>query len=165
WPAGGGSTRAGLGRRSSISRRLRGRAGRARLLRCPATSPQGCTALPGRPTRRRAARAARGPPCTGASADAREELLAAEHPLELALPLLVAELGDARVRRVTRNLLDPEMAVGERRDLRQVRDRDHLRAFGEALERPADRVCSLASDAAVDLVEDQRLAACDGSDC
>src|SRR5256885_15583187 len=98
---------------------MRSRAGRARFQRCPATSPRGCTAPRGRPRRRRAARAARGPPCSEASADAREELLAAEHPLELALPLLVAELGDARVRRVTRNLLDPEMAVGERRGLRQ----------------------------------------------
>src|SRR5438067_1176771 len=81
----------------------------------------------------------------------REALLAGEHPLERALPLLVGELGDARVSRVARHLLDPEMAVGEYRDLRQVRDRDHLRALGEALQRAADRVCGLASDAGVDL--------------
>src|SRR2546423_12682609 len=115
---------------------MRSRAGRARFRRCPATSPRGCRAPRGRPRRRRAARAARGPPCSEASADAREELLAAEHPLELALSLFVAELGDARVRRVTRNLLDPEMAVGERPALRQGGGRDPPCAVRRAPWRP-----------------------------
>ena len=81
-----------------------------------------------------------------------------------ALRSVVVELRDARVRRVARHLLDAEVAVGERRDLRQVRDRDHLRALGEPLQRPADGVRRLAADAGVDLVEDQRLAARDRGD-
>src|SRR3979411_2387051 len=56
-----------------------------------------------------------------------KELLPAQHPLELDLPLVGCELLDARVGRVAGNLLDAEMPVGERSDLRQVRDRDHLR--------------------------------------
>ena len=47
---------------------------------------------------------------------------------------LVAELLDPRVRRLTRHLLDPEMTVGERRDLRQVGDRDHLCPLREPLQ-------------------------------
>ena len=50
------------------------------------------------------------------------------------------------------------------RDLRQVRDRDHLRALGEPLEHVGDRVRGDAADAGVDLVEDHRLAARDGGD-
>src|SRR5579884_3077786 len=98
------------------------------------------------------------------AADGGEELAAAEHPLELRLPLLLAELLDARVRRLPRRLLDAEVAVGERRDLRQVRDRDHLRALGQPAEEPADGVRGLAADARVDLVEDERVAARDGGD-
>src|SRR5204862_5191327 len=63
-----------------------------------------------------------------------KELLAAEHPLELDLPVRRAELLDPRMRRVARHLLDAEMAVGERGDLRQMGDRDHLRALGEPLQ-------------------------------
>ena len=66
--------------------------------------------------------------------------------------------------RVAGHLLDAEVAIGEARDLRQVRDRDHLRPPGEAAERLADRVCGLAADAGVDLVEDHRLAAADRGD-
>src|SRR5713101_361253 len=58
-----------------------------------------------------------------------KELLAAEHALELDLPLLRRELLDARMGRVARDLLDPEVPVGECCDLRQVCDRDHLRAL------------------------------------
>src|SRR5439155_19451664 len=89
-----------------------------------------------------------------------KELLAAEHALELDLPRPGRELLDAGVRRVARDLLDAEMPVGERGDLRQVRDRDDLRALGEALEDAADRVCRLAADPRVDFVEDEGLAAC-----
>ena len=39
------------------------------------------------------------------------------------------ELLDPRVRRVARHLLDPEVPLGDARDLRQVRDRDDLRAL------------------------------------
>src|SRR6476659_7593815 len=47
------------------------------------------------------------------AADRREELAAAEHPLELGFPLRLVELLDARVRRVARRLLDAEVPVGE----------------------------------------------------
>src|SRR5579862_3194903 len=47
-----------------------------------------------------------------ARADGGEELLAAEHPLELGLALLVAELLDPRVGRVARCLLHAEVTVG-----------------------------------------------------
>ena len=49
-------------------------------------------------------------------------------------------------------------AVGDARDLREMRDRQHLRALGEALERRRDGVRRDAADAGVDLVEDERLA-------
>ena len=42
---------------------------------------------------------------------------------------------DPRVRRVARHLLDAEVPLGEARDLREVRDRDHLRALGEPAQR------------------------------
>ena len=74
------------------------------------------------------------------------------------------ELLDARVGRVAGDLLDPEVPVGAARDLRQVRDRDHLRARGQARERVGDAVRGRAADARVDLVEDHRLAAADGGD-
>src|SRR5581483_5414459 len=43
-----------------------------------------------------------------------KKLLSAEHALELRLPLFLAELLDPCVCRVTRRLLDPEVAVGKR---------------------------------------------------
>src|SRR5581483_3604893 len=94
-----------------------------------------------------------------------EELLAPEHALELGLPLVLAQHVDARVRRVARDLLDPEVAVGDGGDLRQVRDRDHLSPLGEPLEHPPDRVRGLPADAGVDLVEHERLPAGDRRDC
>src|SRR5262245_16823305 len=60
-----------------------------------------------------------------------QELAPAEHPLELVPPLVRAELLDPGVRRVAGDLLDAEVPVGAARDLRQVGDRDHLRAAGE----------------------------------
>jgi hypothetical protein len=56
------------------------------------------------------------------------------------------------------------VTVGNGRDLRQVRDRDHLCPFREAPQRLSDRVCRLAADARVDLVEDHRLPTADGCD-
>src|SRR5437870_290070 len=93
-----------------------------------------------------------------------EELRAAEHSFELVLSLAFVEARDLRVSRVAGNLLDPEVARGERRDLRQVRDRDHLRALAGAREGPADRVGRLAADAGVDLVEDEGHPARDDGD-
>jgi hypothetical protein len=49
--------------------------------------------------------------------------------------------------------------IGERRDLREVRDTQHLpsdvRVAGEPSELRAHRQCGRASDARIDLVEDQ----------
>ncbi len=70
----------------------------------------------------------------------------------------------SRVGRIAGDLLDPVVRVGDARDLWQVRDRDHLRPFGEPLQRGRDRVRGLAADARVDLVEDERLAPADRSD-
>ena len=94
----------------------------------------------------------------------RDELLAAQHPLQLVAALRVVEWLDPRMRRVAGHLLDPVVGVGDARDLGQVRDRQHLCALGEALQRRRDRVRSLAADAGVDLVEDHRLASSDGGD-
>src|SRR5262252_2289436 len=99
-----------------------------------------------------------------AAADRREEVTPAQHPLELLLPLGAVEGRDPRVRRVTGNLLDPEVAFGQPRDLREVSDRDHLRALGGTRERAPDGVRGLAADPRVELVEDQRVAAGDDGD-
>src|SRR6185295_8712008 len=88
----------------------------------------------------------------------RDELRAAGHPLDLLPAKKLVELFDVRVRRVARDLLDAEVAVGDARDLRQVRDRENLGAFGKLLERGCDGVGGHASYAGVDLVEDERLA-------
>ena len=55
--------------------------------------------------------------------------------------------------------------VGDARDLREVRDREHLRPLREALERGGDRMCGHAADARVDLVEHERLAAGHRREC
>ena len=56
------------------------------------------------------------------------------------------------------------MPVGAARDLRQVGDRDHLRAARRAAQRLGDAVGGRSADAGVDLVEDHRLAAADRGD-
>ena len=56
------------------------------------------------------------------------------------------------------------MVVGHARDLRQVRDRQHLRPLGEPLQRVGDRVRRRAADAGVDLVEHHRQPAGHGRD-
>ncbi len=66
--------------------------------------------------------------------------------------------------RVAGDLLDAEVTVREARDLREVGDRDHLGARGQAPERLAHGVRGLAADAGVDLVEHHRLAAADRGD-
>src|SRR5579884_216278 len=86
-----------------------------------------------------------------------DELLPAEHPPELGLPLLGAELLDPRVRGVAGGLLHAEVPVGECRDLREVCDRDDLGVLGEAPEQSPDGVGRLAAHAGVDLVEDERV--------
>src|SRR5207253_5029575 len=94
------------------------------------------------------------------SADLREELLTAEHPLEFLTAFLVAEGVDARVGRIARDLLHAEVSIRDARDLGEVRDRHDLRTRGEAAQRFRDAVRGLAADACVDLVEHHRLAAC-----
>src|SRR5512133_684445 len=94
-----------------------------------------------------------------------QELLTAEHTLQLLAPVGFAERFDTRVCRVSGHLFDPEMTLRAARDLRQVGDRQHLRPAREALERLAHRVCGLPADTGVDLVEDHRLAAADRRDC
>ena len=73
----------------------------------------------------------------------REKLAAAEHTLDLRTPLVVAELANTRVRRIAGHLLDAEVPLCAARDLRQVRDRDHLRVLGEPHERVGDRMRGL----------------------
>ena len=81
----------------------------------------------------------------------------AEHPDDLADDVGLAQLGDGRAGGLARGVLDDrEVAVGQRRDLRQVRDADDLAAGGERAQLLADRAGGLAADAGVDLVEDQR---------
>ena len=94
----------------------------------------------------------------------RDELGAARHALDLLAAKELVELFDPRVRRVARDLLDAEVVVGDARDLRQVRDREHLSALGEPLQRRGDGVRGHAADAGVDLVEDERLATSNSSE-
>src|SRR5436305_337209 len=68
------------------------------------------------------------------SSHRRQEFLAAEHPLDLVLPLALREGRDRRPRRVAGDLLDPEVALGARSDLREVRDRHDLGARREPLQ-------------------------------
>ena len=82
-----------------------------------------------------------------------DELLAAEHALELVAALRIVEHGDPRVRRVARNLLDAQVLVGDARDLRQVGDRQDLRAPGEPAQDVGDRCAVTPPTAGVDLVE------------
>ena len=96
--------------------------------------------------------------------DGAHELLAAEHALELVAALRIVQHGDPRVRRVTRDLLDAQVLVGDARDLRQVRDGQHLRPPGEPAQDVGHPVRGDAADSGVDLVEDHRLAARDGCD-
>src|SRR5215210_5397591 len=80
--------------------------------------------------------------------------LGAEHAAELDHDPVALECLDRREGRVRRGrLLDPEMGTRERRDLRQVRDAEHLPALGESPQSLADRARGLAAHAGVDLVE------------
>jgi hypothetical protein len=55
-----------------------------------------------------------------------------------------------------RAFLDPDVAIGERRDLRQVRDDDDLPARREPGQPPADRDAGPTADPLVHLVEHER---------
>ena len=52
-------------------------------------------------------------------------------------------------------LVDPEVPVGQRGDLRQVGDAEDLPAPGERAQVLAHGACGMAADAGVDLVEDE----------
>ena len=52
-------------------------------------------------------------------------------------------------------LLDLEVRIGVRRNLRQVRDAQHLKCRAEHPQLPADDIRDAPADAGVDLVEDQ----------
>src|SRR3954447_25220866 len=80
------------------------------------------------------------------TADRGQELGAAEHPLELLVSLGHVQLGDARVSRVAGALVDAETPVGAAGDLRQVRDRDHLRRLRGFDKRLGNSVRGLAAD-------------------
>ena len=92
-------------------------------------------------------------------ASARVVRVRAEHPAELLDHLTVLEPLDRRAGEVAgRLLLDPEVALGERGDLREVRDADHLARLREPPQPLADRARGLPADARIDLVEHERLA-------
>jgi hypothetical protein len=65
-------------------------------------------------------------------------------------------LDGARRRAGAGALADDEVVVGAGRDLRQVRDRQHLAVAAELLHQAADGLGDGAADAGIDLVEDQR---------
>ena len=68
------------------------------------------------------------------------------------------QLLDAGQARIAGLLHDPEVAIGERGHLRQVRDADHLRVPAQRPQLVAERTRREAADAGVDLVEHERLA-------
>src|SRR5438067_2514235 len=95
-----------------------------------------------------------GAPGTGVGA------VGAEHPAQLGDDRLPLERVDARLRNAGRAvLLDAEVAVGHRRDLRQVRYAEDLAVIREAAEPLAHRAGRLTANTGVDLVEGQRLRA------
>src|SRR5947209_9245771 len=108
---------------------------------------------------RRAGRASRGEleellgvaACTGVGG------VRTEHPAQLADDVGGLEQLDGRRRDITvRRLLDPEVAGGERRDLRPVRDADDLSRRAETPQPLAHRACRLPADPPVDLRQDER---------
>ena len=84
--------------------------------------------------------------------------LGAEHPAELLddrrRPRARSTRGERRL--ASERLLDPEVALGQRRDLRQVGDAEHLARLAERAQPLADGAGGLAADAGVDLVEHER---------
>ena len=87
------------------------------------------------------------------------DLGARQHARDLLAAALGGKLGDAGrdpLAAVERVLADEVVAAGPRRDLRRMRDRDHLRALREPRQPHADGVGDRAADAGIDLVEHQR---------
>ena len=78
------------------------------------------------------------------SSNGREELAAAEHAFQLLAPLVFVQGRDPSVRRVAGHLVDAEVPIGDARDLRQMSDRQDLRALAQPAERLRDCVGGLA---------------------
>src|SRR5436190_11486664 len=88
-----------------------------------------------------------------------------QHPAELLDDLTALELRHRRAREILgAGLLDPEVTVGERSDLRQVGDAENLPATAERAQLLAHRARRVAADARVDLVEDERARTAAGRD-
>lgn len=86
------------------------------------------------------------------------EVATSEHAFELVSPLRLVKLLDPGCGRVTGGLLDPQVLGCDARQLGKMGDRDDLRVFRQPLEHPADAVRSDATDARVNLVEDESFA-------
>src|SRR3954453_11250514 len=88
-----------------------------------------------------------------------------EHPAQLLDDFCAFELGDGRAGEVIgTRLLDAEVSLGERRDLRQVRDAEHLTAAPERAQLLAHGASGVTANAGVDLVEHERARAATGRD-
>ena len=83
--------------------------------------------------------------------------LGAQHADDLGDQLVAVDPLDRRLRALAAGLLvDPEVRVGQRGDLRQVGDADHLALGAQRAQPLAHRAGRVAADPGVDLVEDQR---------
>src|SRR3954452_12714745 len=96
----------------------------------------------------------------GVTPSARVRRIGSEHAAELLDDLAALELrygGSGEL--LGACLLDPEVPLGERGDLRQVRDAEHLTAAPERAQLLADRARGVTADAGVALVEEERAGA------
>src|ERR1043166_8029922 len=85
------------------------------------------------------------------------DLRACEHARDLLDAAAAVELFDADLRAPARAALaDEQVCVGEARDLRLVRDAEHLIGARERLQLQADGLGDATADACVHLVEDNR---------
>src|SRR4051794_32781886 len=83
--------------------------------------------------------------------------LATEHAADLLDHALAVEPAHAGAGPLAGDvLLEREVGPGQRGDLWQVGDAEHLAALAEGTQPLADGTCGLAADPGVDLVEDQR---------
>ena len=102
-----------------------------------------------------AGRLGRGEQLLGVRAAQLGVLQAGQHPGQLTHPVLAFEHRDAAAgHRCRRCASPPEVAVGERRHLRQVGHDHDLRGAGQPGQPPPDLDRGLAADAGVDLVEE-----------
>jgi hypothetical protein len=93
----------------------------------------------------------------GGAAELVGDFGAPQHPRDFVGALSLLELADDAASRTAALLfLDMKMAIGERRDLRQMRDAQNLVILRQLLQHAADHLRNLAADTRVDLVEDHR---------